>query len=145
MLEQTALLIGEVKHGVWRLHDNGHIREYRKYGNDGLRDDKDPNAPNIDAESRKIIEHQYTHYKPDEGFTLYKYPKDEVKNGYLQYIDLTIYHPKYNHKYDNHVPIDLSHFYCTMTQKGYKHVHRAWQYATKQKKGHCKTGEGGGG
>ena len=121
-----------MKKGMWRIQDNGHIREYRKYGNDGLRDGVDPNLQSIDIENRNIIKHQYTHYKPDEP-TLYKLPKDKVKNGYLQYIDLTIYHPKYNHKYDNHVPIDLAHFYCSLSQGGYKHMQRAWQYATKQK------------
>jgi len=52
----------------------------------------------------------------------------------LNYVDLSIYHPKYNGKYDNHVPIDLPMFYCTMSQNDYPYVYNSWKYAIKQKR-----------
>ena len=131
VIEQTALLLGEAKHGVWRIQDNGHIREYRKYGKDGLRETVDPNDPTITKEDLDIIKSSYTNYMPEDK-SLYKLPEDRVRSGYLQYVDLSIYHPKYGGKYDDHEPIDLPHFYCTMSQGGYPHAWKAWQYATKQ-------------
>ena len=53
-------------------------------------------------------------------------------SGYLNFIDLSIYHPKYKGKYNTHVPIDLPHFYCTMTQNDYKHMKDVWKYAIAQ-------------
>ena len=51
---------------------------------------------------------------------------------YLNFIDITIYHPKYCGKYNNHAAIDLPHFYCTMTQNDYPHVWNSWKFATAQ-------------
>ena len=124
-------MIGETKHGVWRIQDNGHVREYRKYGVDGLRDTVNPNDGNMGKGDLDIIKNEYTNYMPEDT-SLYKLTKDKVRHGYLQYVDLTIYHPKYGGKYDKHVPIDLAHFYCTMTQGGHPHVRKAWLYASKQ-------------
>ena len=131
IFEQTALMTGEAKHGVWRVHDNGHVREYRKYGKDGLRDNINPNDQGLTKSNLEVIKNHYTSYMPADT-TLYKFPEDKVKDGYLQYVDLSIYHPKYGGKYNNHVPIDLAHFFCTMTQAGYPHAYRAWQFATMQ-------------
>ena len=131
--EQTATLIGEAKHGLWRIQDNGHIREYRKYGKDGLRDNLDPNDPSLSPSNLEIINHHYTSYSPTDK-TLYKYPNDTVKNGYLQYMDLSIYHPKYEGKYNDHEPIDLAHLYCILSGQDYPHLWRAWQYASMQPK-----------
>ena len=41
---QTATLIGEPKHGLWRIQDNGHVRCYRRNGKIGLDKDVDPNG-----------------------------------------------------------------------------------------------------
>ena len=132
--EQTALLIGEGKHGVWRIQENGFVREYRKKGQVGLRAHMDPNnLKKFDVATQrlylKIIEENYASYIPQEGWTGYKYPdqhisdgKEDGMEGYLNYIDLSIYHPKYKGKYNNHEAIDLPHFYCTMTQNDYKHM-----------------------
>ena len=131
VIEQTALMIGEAKHGVWRVHDNGHIREYRKYGKDGLRDNINANDGALSKENLEIIKSHYTNYMPEDK-SLYKYPTDKSRNGYHNYIDLSIYHPKYGGKYNDHEPIDLAHFYCTLTQPNYPHAWKAWQYVTKQ-------------
>ena len=45
----------------------------------------------------------------------YKYPYQKETDGFHDYVDLTIYHPKYGGKYDQHDPIDLAHFYCTIS------------------------------
>ena len=39
-----AYLIGEPKHGVWRIQDNGHVREWRRRGHVGLDRNVDPNS-----------------------------------------------------------------------------------------------------
>lgn len=124
-------MLGEAKHGVWRIHDNGHVREYRRYGKDGLRDNVDPNDPSMSKSNLEILKSEYASYAPEDK-SLYKAPTDKSRSGYLQYADLTIYHPKYGGKYDDHEPIDLSHFYCTMSQGEYPHAWKAWQYATMQ-------------
>ena len=46
----------------------------------------------------------------------YRYPDDQFSYGFHNYVDLTIYHPKYGGRYDNHVPIDLAHYYCTISK-----------------------------
>ena len=125
------MLLGEAKHGVWRIQDNGHIREYRRYGKDGLLEKVEPNKAGLTREHLEILKSDYTSYAPEDK-SLYKAPTDRVRAGYQQYVDLTIYHPKYGGKYDDHVPIDLSHFYCTMTQAEYPHAWKVWQYATMQ-------------
>ena len=129
--EQTAVLLGEAKHGLWRIQDNGHIREYRKPHKNGLQDTVDPNDPDLTQQNLDIIESDYTHYMPGEE-DLYHFPSDKVNNGHLQYVDLSIYHPKYGGKYNDHEPIDLASFFCTLSQAGYPYVWKAWQYAIEQ-------------
>jgi hypothetical protein len=34
--EQVVTVIGEAKHGLWRIHDNGMVRMYLKAGKSGL-------------------------------------------------------------------------------------------------------------
>ena len=45
--EQVMTAIGEAKHGLWRIHDNGIIRLYRKGGKSGVPLDADVNDPAI--------------------------------------------------------------------------------------------------
>merc|ERR1712203_248869 len=54
IIEQTAMHIGEPKHGVWRVHDNGFIREYRKTGRIGLHSGVDANSANLTTEQKDI-------------------------------------------------------------------------------------------
>ena len=141
IIEQTAWLNGEPKHGLWRYQDNGMIREYRKKGKKGLVDGVDPHDPNLTSEQKQIIRDNYAHHIPEESWEGYKYPDDRVSNGdgsyddqkgYLNFIDLTIYHPKYNGKYNNHLPIDMPLFYCTMSQNDYPYVWNSWKWAVAQ-------------
>ena len=41
VVEQTMTMIGEGKHGLWRVQDNGTIREYRKKDAQGLKSGAD--------------------------------------------------------------------------------------------------------
>ena len=41
--EQTVFMIGEPKHGLWRIQESGFIREYRKAGMTGLVDGTEAN------------------------------------------------------------------------------------------------------
>ena len=132
IIEQTALLIGETKHGVWRVQENGHVREYRQYGKTGLIDGVSANDPNLQDFQMKSIKNDYSHYNKEAQSRGYFYPDQPVANGYQNFVDLTIYHPKYGGKYDNHVPIDLPHFYCTLTQFDYPYMQEAWKFAIAQ-------------
>ena len=76
----------------------------------------------------------YFSYLPDESYAGYKYPNDKIReDGCLNFIDLTIYHAKYNGSYEDHVPIDLQSYYCTMSQGNYPHAKQAWNFAKSQK------------
>ena len=35
-------------------------------------------------------------------------------------------------KYDDHEPLDLPHFYCTMSQSGFPHEQDIWKFAMGQ-------------
>lgn len=129
IVEQVFTMIGEGKHGVWRVQDNGMVREYRKAGAQGLPE----NANIFDKKYLTAIEENYSHYLPSESWSGYKLPKDKVdESGYLQYIDLPIYHPKYENKYTNHTPIDLPHWYCTMSDYRYPYAKKAMEFAFAQ-------------
>jgi len=116
--EQVAIVVGDGKHGVWRVQDNGHIREYRIKGKKGIPKGVDPN----DLTSQST-EKQTEYANAIES--------DDVKDA-QNYLDLTIYHPKYKGKYDDHVAIDLPHYYCTMSQGNFPYVRNVWDYMVKQ-------------
>ena len=132
VIRQTAVLIGEPKHGVWRIQDNGHVREWRRHGNIGLDQNVDPNSASLTPEQMNIIAENYASFIPEEGAGGYKAPENQFTDGYHDYLDLTIYHPKYGGKYDDHEPIDLAHFYCTMSQAGFPHELDVWRFAMGQ-------------
>jgi len=139
--EQTALMIGEGKHGLWRVQENGMIREYRRPGMPGLREtDGDYNDANVLAADRTLLEvirESYSPFLPEESWGGYKYPDEQYDdvNNWLNWIDLSIYHPKYEGKYEDHVPIDLPHYYCTMSGNEFRHAFNAWHYAVGQPRG----------
>ena len=54
IVEQTAVMEGESKHGVWRVQDNGHVREFRRHGKIGLHKDVDPNSDSLTAEQLTV-------------------------------------------------------------------------------------------
>ncbi len=129
VVEQTFTMVGEGKHGLWRVQDNGTIREYRKKNTKGIKDGADIFA----EENLATIANQYSHYIPEESWDGYKHPHQRVaEDGSLNFIDLPLDHPKYGDKYAKHVPIDLPHFYCTMSANRYPYSKKAIDYAFNQ-------------
>ena len=127
--EQTMTMIGEGKHGLWRVQDNGTIREYRKNGSKGLKDGADVFA----AQNLATINDEYASYLPEESWDGYKHPHQKLTDdGHLNFIDLPLHHPKYKGKYDDHVAIDLPHFYCTMSANQYPYAKKAVDYSFNQ-------------
>ncbi|MEM7400359.1 MAG: hypothetical protein AAF304_00250 [Pseudomonadota bacterium] len=129
VVEQTFTMVGEGKHGLWRVQDNGMIREYRKKNTKGIMDGADIFA----EENLATIANQYSHYIPEESWDGYKHPHQRIAlDGSLNFIDLPLDHPKYGDKYSQHVPIDLPHFYCTMSANRYPYAKKAIDYAFNQ-------------
>lgn len=127
--EQVMTMIGEGKHGLWRIQESGTIREYLRPGAEGLKEGADLTSP----ENLAVIRENYQSYLPGEGFDGYKYPDQKVTDdGRLAYIDLPITHAKYDGKYDDHVPLDLPSFYCTMSGAGYPYAQKAMDFAFSQ-------------
>ena len=129
VVEQTMTMIGEGKHGLWRVQDNGMVREYRKKDAQGLKDGADL----FDEGNMAIVESDYASYIPEESWGGYKHPHQRVsEEGYLNFIDVPLHHPKYKGKYADHVAIDLPHFYCTMSANQYPYARKAIDYAFNQ-------------
>lgn len=127
--EQTMTMIGEGKHGLWRVQDNGTIREYRRKDAKGLEEGADI----FDESNLSVIETDYASYLPEESWDGYKHPHEQVaEDGQLNFIDLPINHPKYKGKYNDHVAIDLPHFYCTMSANQYPYARKAVDYSFNQ-------------
>ena len=131
MHEQTGLLVGEGKHGVWRFQENGFIRVYRNNSEGIIGIPADKKEVVLDFESVqegeedaernrlfKILQYNYKNYDPkfkdDFNYPFNKtFKAPEIsEDGSLNWIDLPIYHPKFNNTYEDHVPIDLPLFYC---------------------------------
>ena len=129
VVEQTMTMIGEGKHGLWRVQDNGTIREYIRKDAKGLMKGADLSA----QENLATIESDYASYLPEESWDGYKHPHQEIsEDGRLNFIDLPLTHPKYKGKYDDHVAIDLPHFYCTMSANQYPYARKAVDYSFNQ-------------
>ena len=139
--EQTMIMIGEPKHGLWRIQENGLVREYLVDGElmAGFTadewDDLDFRNYNFSEEETFIFENSYSNFISTASWAGYKYPNDPIsKQGYKNFVDLSIYHPKYRQKYENHVPIDLPQFYCTMSQGEFPHIYNTWKFVSAQKR-----------
>ena len=64
VFQQTSIVIGEPKHGVWRVQDNGFIREYRRYAHIGLDQDVDPNSGNLTTQQLELLSNNYASFLP---------------------------------------------------------------------------------
>lgn len=127
--EQVFTMIGEGKHGLWRVGETGTIREYLKAGAEGLPPDADLNDPG----NLEIIKNNYASFIEEESWDGYKYPDQRLsEDGTLNYIDLSIHHASYEGKYDDHVPIDLASYNCTMSGPTYPYSKELIDYAFSQ-------------
>ena len=127
--EQVFTMIGEGKHGLWRVGETGMIREYLKAGTDGLAPDADLNDP----ANLEIIKNNYSSFIEEESWDGYKYPDQKMSEaGTLNYIDLSIHHASYEGKYDDHVPVDLASYNCTMSAPTYPYSKELIDFAFAQ-------------
>ena len=130
--EQVFTMIGEGKHGLWRIQDNGTIREYLIEGKTGLAKGSDVNA----AKNQAKVVSDYSSYIKGDGMNWsgWKSPQDPVNaDGRMNFIDVPITNAKYKGKYTNHVPIDLPSWYCTMSGPTFPEAAAAMGFAFKQK------------
>ncbi|MCX6412715.1 MAG: hypothetical protein NTZ81_10275 [Actinobacteria bacterium] len=130
--EQVFTMIGEGKHGLWRIQDNGTIREYLIEGKTGLAKGSDVNA----AKNQAKVVSDYSSYIEGDGMNWsgWKSPQDPVNaDGRMNFIDVPITNAKYKGKYTNHVPIDLPSWYCTMSGPTFPEAAAAMGFAYKQK------------
>lgn len=128
IVEQVFTLIGEGKHGLWRIQENGMVREYRRAGQQGL----PVNADVFDKALQQQILQNYSHYLPEESWAGYKLPAHQVNELGLTYIDLPIHHAKYGAKYKQAPMIDLPHWYCTLSNYRYPYAKKAIDFAFAQ-------------
>ena len=130
--EQIFTMIGEHKHGLWQVQESGFIREYLKANAIGL-----PNTATQENADLVVVMEGYAAYLPDQdepyNWAGYTAPSDKINAmGNLQYIDLPISHPKYMGKYDEHPPIDLPLWYCTMSEPLAPNAARVLEYSYAQ-------------
>ena len=129
IVEQVFTMVGEGKHGLWRVHEMGTVRRYLKKGAKGLAQGADLMA----AENQAIIKDNYSAYLPDESWSGYKYPDQKINDdGRLNFIDVPITHPMFKGKYADHEPVDLPNWYCTMSANDYPYAKKAMNFAFSQ-------------
>ncbi|HLS42059.1 MAG TPA: hypothetical protein VK026_02185 [Paenalcaligenes sp.] len=126
--EQVLTMMGDGKHGVWRVQEQGTIREYLKPGATGIKEGED-----IFADANKdTVANDYAPFI-EGGESIYRFPDERVtESGHLAYIDLPITHPKYEGKYDDHEPIDLANYFCTMSGPDFPYSKQAMNFAFQQ-------------
>ena len=133
--EQVLTVIGEAKHGMWRIQDNGLFRLYRKVGAIGVPVGADVYNPSLQASIT-------TDYKPvlapgletgdTAGWAGYRYSQDADGDGQAAFIDIPIYHPYFKGSYDDHPVMDLPHWFCTMSGANFTYAKIVWDYSSKQ-------------
>ena len=129
----TAMLIGESKHGLWRYQENGFIRVYRRRGKDGIPLKNKESIVDlreraiVKEETKKedeslnnlldILEQNYKSIDNNNNFDYHFGKEVSEPDGekWLNWIDLPIYHAKFGEKYKDHVPIDLSVYFCQVS------------------------------
>lgn len=153
--EQVMTAIGEAKHGLWRIHDNGIIRLYRKGGKTGVPLDADVNDPTLldtilsdyvwsaaplppPSNPTRLPACAQAAFIPKEetpagdGWSGWRYANNTEEDGNAGFVDLPLQHPAFEGKYAEHVPIDLPHWFCTMSGAEFVDAADAWQFATSQ-------------
>jgi len=127
--EQVFNLVGEGKHGLWRVQENGMVREYLRKGATGL----PAGADLADPGNLATLERDYAAFLPDEGAGGYKDPFEPLNaQGMRNFVDLPITHARYGGRYKDHEPIDLPHWYCTMSIENFPEAAKAAGFAFAQ-------------
>jgi len=133
--EQVLSVIGEAKHGMWRVHDNGLVRLYRKFGATGV----PVGADVYDLSIQDVIMRDYKHVlapgletNDTGGWAGYRYSQDDDSDGQASFVDLPIYHPYFSDSYNDHPAIDLPNWFCTMSGANFTDAKVIWDYSKKQ-------------
>ena len=139
--EQVMTVIGEAKHGLWRIHDNGLVRLFRQAKNGSLEQTGLPLGIATDGSlltPTQLQQGGYAAFLPKketplfDGWSGWRYAQEDDGDGKASFIDIPIHHLFFQGKYTNHVPIDLPHFYCTMSGPEFTDAAEVWKYATMQ-------------
>ena len=111
--EQIATLVGEGKHGMWRLQSAGYVRVYRTKGAAGVTEkDKKEALDGTDDSLNKIISEYYFPIDGNDRYHEHSFGEEVSGEGWMNWLDLDIYHERFGGKYDDHVIIDLPWYYC---------------------------------
>lgn len=148
--EQVFTMLGDGKHGLWRYQDNGTVRVYitdeAEAASEGV---LAPNPSEFDLRNPREMQEwaltlsasqigdNYTHFDESassEGFKSFAGTNPEPVNasGHVTFIDLPIFHEFFRGKYDDHRPIDLAGYYCTMSEADYPKARAAMDFAFTQ-------------
>ena len=103
--EQVMTAIGEAKHGLWRIQDNGIVRLYRIAGSQGVpvgADVMDPNLQPIIQRDYKAILAPGEESGDEVGWAGWRYSQDDDGDGMAAFVDVSICHPYFVGKYENH-------------------------------------------
>ncbi len=140
--EQVFTMIGDGKHGLWRYQDNGTVREYITDEAEASGDGLDEGLSIDDPSNLPTLEDDYTHFDESASFgsiggggykSIGGFNGQTVNaDGHQTFVDLPIFHPKYGGKYDEHPPIDLAGYYCTMSANDYAKARQAMDFAFAQ-------------
>lgn len=68
----------------------------------------------------------------DFGWSGYRYSQDADGDGTAAFVDVPIYHPYFEGKYDDHMAMDLPHWYCTMSGPKFPNAVKVWEYGSAQ-------------
>jgi len=129
VMEQVFTMIGEGKHGLWRVEEAGYVREYLLPDEKPLPAGADLSAP----ENLKTIKASYKSFIPEIESAGYKYPDERVRDdGGLNFIDLPITHAVFDDQYTDAPPVDHAMFYCTMSGPNYPYARQAMNFAFAQ-------------
>ena len=130
--QQVGLMLGEGKHGMWRVHENGFVRVYRRKGKEGI-PGTEKEVVQEDGKTNLTLfnilgkDYQSLGYHEDSNAKFEHVFGDETSDEkWLNWIDLPIYHPKFNNNYANHVAIDLPFYFCQLSSRNFPHIGNTW-------------------
>jgi hypothetical protein len=111
--QQLFMILGEAKHGLWRIQESGSIRVYLRKGTVGVK-------PSESHDSQVLHNYSYS-LDASERYT---------GSVYARYLDLPFSHKLFGLR-DVGTP-DLPYFYCTLSEENFESARSIWEYVTSQ-------------